>query len=220
MDLDASARRIARTAIGRAKRHRGGASPRGDDIGHRPPRTRDALPQHDIGRATYGVPKLPGWALADLRIGAFCSIAADVTIFLGGEHRSDWATTFPFPDFWPAARSIDEFRRAKGDVVIGNDVWIGRSATILSGVTIGDGSIVGACSLVTTDVPPYTIVGGNPATVIRARFDQATVDRLLAVGWWNWEDARIERYLPLMLSDRIEDFLAAAESDPAVDMGR
>jgi acetyltransferase-like isoleucine patch superfamily enzyme len=220
MDLDASARRIARAAIRRVRRRGGAASPPADGTGRLPAQTRDALPQHDIGRATYGVPKLPGWALADLRIGAFCSIAADVTIFLGGEHRSDWTTTFPFPDFWPAARSIGGFRRAKGDVVIGNDVWIGRSATILSGVTIGDGSIIGAGSLVTTDVPPYTIVAGNPAARIRARFDPATVERLLAVGWWNWEDARIERYLPLMLSDRIEDFLNAAEAEPVADVDR
>lgn len=178
------------------------------------PITREALPEYRIGRGTYGVPKLAGGVRpAGLEIGAFCSIGPDVTIFLGGEHRSDWVTTFPFTRFWPAAAQIRDPPVPKGDVVIGNDVWIGRSATIMSGVKIGDGAVVGACSLVTKDVAPYSIVGGNPAGVIKMRFEADTVARLGAIRWWDWEDARIEEYLPLLLNDRVEDFLAAAESD-------
>jgi chloramphenicol O-acetyltransferase type B len=177
-------------------------------------RTREVYPQYEIGRATYGVPKLAGGAMAaGLQIGAFCSIGPDVTILLGGEHRSDWVTTFPFTRFWPAASGIPDAPHPKGDVVIGNDVWIGRSATIMSGVQVGDGAIVGACSLVTKDVEPYAIVGGNPARLIKMRFDADTVERLCAIRWWDWQDARIEEYLPLLLNDRVEDFLAAAESD-------
>ncbi len=181
----------------------------------RPPSIHEAFPQYDIGRATYGIPKViwGGDGGATLRIGAFCSIAGEVEIFLGGEHRVDWVTTFPFSVMWPSASHIEGHPATKGDVVVGNDVWIGRRATLLSGVTIGDGAVVGSCSLVTKDVAPYTIVGGNPARPVRARFDEATVERLLAIRWWDWDDATIERFLPLMLSDRIEDFLAAAEGE-------
>ncbi len=178
------------------------------------PITREALPEYQVGRGSYGVPTLAGGTTpAGLEIGAFCSIGPEVTIFLGGEHRFDWVTTFPFTRFWPAAAQVRDPPRPKGDVVIGNDVWIGRSATIMSGVKVGDGAVVGACSLVTKDVAPYAIVGGNPARLIRTRFDADTVERLCAIRWWNWEDARIEEYLPLLLDDRVDDFLAAAESD-------
>jgi acetyltransferase-like isoleucine patch superfamily enzyme len=146
-----------------------------------------------------------------LRIGAFCSIVDGVQIFLGGEHRTDWVTTFPFSAKWPAAKHIVGHPSTKGDVVIGNDVWIGQGATVMSGVTIGDGAVVGACSLVATDVPPYTVVGGNPARPLGTRFNEATIRRLLAMRWWDWDNARIERFLPLMLNDQIEDFLLAAE---------
>jgi acetyltransferase-like isoleucine patch superfamily enzyme len=177
------------------------------------PVTREALPQYKIGRGTYGVPRLAGGSMpAGLEIGAFCSIGPDVTIFLGGEHRADWVTTFPFSRFWPAAAGLSDPPVPKGDVVIGNDVWIGRSATIMSGVQIGDGAIVGACSLVTRDVPPYAIVGGNPAKLIKMRFEPGTIERLCALRWWDWEDARIEKYLPLLLDSRVDDFLVAAES--------
>jgi chloramphenicol O-acetyltransferase type B len=204
-------RRVARRVLRRSGGGRRGPARSTATGEYVPPSTREALPQYEIGRATYGVPALPGVALADLRIGSFCSIAAGVTIFLGGEHRSDWVTTFPFAVLWPAAHGTPDHRRAKGDVVIGDDVWIGRSATIMSGVTIGSGAIVAACSLVTKDVPPYTIVGGNPAVAIRTRFDERTIERLLAIGWWDWDDATIERFLPLLLSDRVDEFLDAAE---------
>lgn len=178
------------------------------------PDTRVALPGYRIGRGTYGVPKLAGGRKpAGLEIGAFCSIGPDVTIFLGGEHHSDWVTTFPFARFWPAAAGIPDPPLPKGDVIIGSDVWIGRSATIMSGVSIGDGAVVGACALVTKDVAPYSIVGGNPARLIKMRFDADTVERLCAIRWWDWADARIEEYLPLLLDDRVDDFLAAAEAD-------
>lgn len=131
-------------------------------------------------------------------------------IFLGGEHRVDWLTTYPFSVFWAEARHIEGHPRIKGDVVIGNDVWIGTDAMILSGVTIGDGAVIGAGAVVGKDVPPYSIVIGNPGVVVRRRFTEEVIGRLLAIQWWNWDDDRIKKVLPLLLSDDPEPFLAAA----------
>jgi acetyltransferase-like isoleucine patch superfamily enzyme len=123
-----------------------------------------------FGDFTYGTPTVFSWGEGTvLRVGRFCSIAGNVSIFLGGNHRSDWITTYPFG-------CLKYFNKkpghpsTNGDVVIGNDVWIGCNATILSGVKIGDGSVIAANSLVTKDVPDYSIVGGNPAKVIRKDF--------------------------------------------------
>ena len=87
---------------------------------------------------------------------------------------------------------------SKGDIVLGNDVWVGFEAVILAGVTIGDGAIIGARAVVTRDVPPYAIVGGVPARLIRRRFDEATIESLLALQWWDWEPERIRRALPVL----------------------
>ncbi len=104
--------------------------------------------------------------------------------------------------------------RAEGGVIIGNDPWLGTECVILSGVTIGDGAAVAARAVVTRDVPPYAIVAGVPARVIRMRFGESIVRRLLEVCWWNWDDATIESYLPLMLSEDVETFLDRAETQP------
>ncbi len=102
-----------------------------------------------IGEHTYGKPKVVSWNEGTtLRVGKYCSIGNNVTIFLGSEHRTDWVSTYPFPFFWEEARGISGHPASKGDVVIGNDVWIGFGTTILSGVEIGDGAAIGACSLV------------------------------------------------------------------------
>ncbi|HEX5127349.1 MAG TPA: CatB-related O-acetyltransferase, partial [Rhodocyclaceae bacterium] len=126
-------------------------------------------PQYSIGRGTYGDDLLVrNWNEGTtLRIGNYCSIAAGVKIYLGGEHRTDWVTTYPFSALWPEAAHIEGHPRSKGDVTIGNDVWIGTEAMILSGVTIGDGAVIGARAVVSRDVPPYAIVAGNPASVVR-----------------------------------------------------
>ena len=145
-----------------------------------------------------------------LKIGKFCSIANDVQIFLGGNHRIDWITTYPFSvlNSWPEAKDIKGHPCTKGDVIIGNDVWIGRKTLILSGVTIGDGAIVGARSVVTKDVAPYSIVAGNPAKLIRKRFDEKTIEKLLEIKWWDWNLEKIKKNLPLLLSNNIEQFFA------------
>ena len=135
-----------------------------------------------------------------LTIGPFCAFAHGVRIFMnGGTHAMDGFSTFPFnifghgweegfdPATWDAVH--------KGDTVIGPDVWIGDHATVMPGVTIGAGAIVAAMSVVTKDVPPYAIVAGNPAKVVRTRFDEDTVRRLLAVAWWDWDAANVTRNL-------------------------
>ncbi|MDB2407564.1 CatB-related O-acetyltransferase [Jannaschia sp.] len=135
-----------------------------------------------------------------LTIGPFCAFAHGVRIFMnGGTHAMDGFSTYPFnifaagweegfdPTSWEAGR--------KGDTVIGADVWVGDSATIMPGVTIGAGAIVAAMAVVTQDVPSYAIVAGNPARVVRTRFDADTVSRLLAVAWWDWDAVRITRNL-------------------------
>jgi acetyltransferase-like isoleucine patch superfamily enzyme len=108
-----------------------------------------------IGRYTYGTPRVLWGGMARLSIGAFCSIGQCVTVFLGGEHHTDWVSTFAFKEKF--AGQVVSTRSTKGDVTIGNDVWIGQSATILSGVTIGDGAVIGTLSVVAKDVPPYAI---------------------------------------------------------------
>lgn len=170
-------------------------------------------PQYQFGKGTYANGKLDIFPQEGktLRVGAYCSFAGGVKIFLGGEHRTDWVTTFPFNVLWDQAKSIPGHPASKGDVIIGNDVWVGDGALILSGVNIGDGAVIGARSVVTRDVPPYCIVAGNPAKFIKKRFDDDVIERLLRVKWWRWNEDEIVKALPLMLSDNIEAFLDYAE---------
>jgi len=151
-----------------------------------------------IGAYTYftGKPRVLNFAEGGtLRIGKFCSIGPGMTILLGGEHRTDWVTTYPF-------NLISHMRlsKTKGDVTIGNDVWIGLEAAILGGVNVGDGAVVGAHSVVTRDVKPYSIVGGNPARHIRFRFDSYTRALLQKISWWDWPLPKIKEAWPLLLS--------------------
>jgi len=159
-------------------------------------------------------PQVLSWGEgAKLKIGNFCSIAHGVIVFLGGEHRSDWVTTYAFSVTWPeVAGHITGHPKTKGNVVIGNDVWIGLNACILSGVTIGDGAVIGAQAVVAKNVPPYAIVAGNPARVIRYRFDEQVIAKLLAIAWWNWPDAEIAQAMPFLLSDDISSFIKYCES--------
>ena len=101
-------------------------------------------------------------------------------------------------------KNITEAWDNKGDIVIGNDVWIGYEAVILAGVTIGDGAVIGARAVVTKDIPPYTIVGGVPAKPVRKRFTQKTIDLLLKIKWWNWPEERIRQHITEIQSGRIE----------------
>lgn len=135
-----------------------------------------------------------------LIIGKFSSIACGAKfLFNSANHALKPLTTYPFPIFWKEweleMTAITDAWDNKGDIVIGNDVWIGYEAVIMSGVTIGDGAIVGTRAVVTKDVPPYAIVGGVPAKIIRKRFDDKTISTLLRLQWWNWPPEKIKRNL-------------------------
>lgn len=143
-----------------------------------------------IGRYTYGYENLSikQWGEgASLKIGAFCSIASNVTIFLGGNHRSDWISTYPFGHIYEeelGAEKIPGHPSTNGNVNIGSDVWIGSGVTIMSGINIGDGSIIAANSTVIKNVAPYEITGGNPAKFIKYRFEDQIISKLLHIKWW------------------------------------
>lgn len=125
---------------------------------------------------------------AALRIGRFCSIADDVTVFLGGNHRTDWITTFPFGHVFTnelGGAGIVSHPASKGDVSIGHDVWIGSGARIMSGVQIGNGAVIAAAAVVTRGVPAYGVVGGNPARLLSTRFSPQIVTLLQELGWWD-----------------------------------
>ncbi len=170
--------------------------------------TKDLLgDRYQIGDHTYGKPRVISWGEASLTIGKYCAISADVVIFLGSEHRVDWVSTYPFPVLWEDAKAIEGHPATKGDVIIGNDVWIGYRVTVLSGVTIGDGAAIGACSVVARDIPPYAIVAGNPAQVIRYRFDEQTVQNLLEIKWWNWPDEKVKENVHLICSPSVDAFI-------------
>ncbi len=149
-----------------------------------------------------------------LIIGKFCSIACGARfLFTSANHTLASLSTYPFPIFyeeWDLDKAqITSAWDRKGDIVIGNDVWIGYEAVILSGIHIGDGAIIGSRAVVTRDVPPYTIVGGVPAHEIKQRFPQPVIDRLLELQWWDWPAEQIRRALPALTHGEIEKLTAA-----------
>lgn len=150
-----------------------------------------------------------------LVIGKFCSIACGAKfLFNSGNHALGSLSTYTFPIFFEEwGLPVEDIPKAwdnKGDIVIGNDVWIGYEAVIMAGVTIGDGAIIGTRAVVTKDVPPYTIVGGVPAKPLRQRFDDETVKRLLALKWWDWPAEKIRRHLEDIQSGNLEKLITDA----------
>lgn len=147
-----------------------------------------------------------------LIIGKFCSIACGTKfMFTSGNHSLKSLSTYTFPIFFDEwnldAKNITSAWDNKGDIVIGNDVWIGYEAVIMPGVKIGDGAIVGTRAVVTKDVPPYTIVGGVPARPIRKRFDDETIEKLLKIKWWDWDKEKIEKNISVIQSGEIDKLL-------------
>ena len=158
----------------------------------------------EIGGFTYGHgyirPKFEDSG-QPLVVGKFCSIAEDVVVFLGGEHRADWGTTYPFGEIFTnefKEAAPEGMRRMKGGVTIGNDVWIGYGVTIMSGVTIADGAVIAANSHVIKDVGPYEMWGGNPATFIKKRFSDEVIAIMMEARWWDRSPEVINRVIPYL----------------------
>ena len=166
------------------------------------------------GKYTYGRAKTHSWGeKSKLEVGNFCSIAENINVYLGGNHRTDRVTTYPFGHIQKDIfNSFDGTGHpySKGDVIIGNDVWIGSDTTIMSGVTIGDGAVIANNSHVTKNVEPYSIVGGNPAKLIKYRFSPEQIEKLLEIKWWNWDDEKINRFTPLLCNENIDDFIKSS----------
>jgi virginiamycin A acetyltransferase len=144
-----------------------------------------------------------------LVIGKFCAIAAETRFIMTGDHKLDGISTYPFPVFrqgWESAYNTLDLP-VKGDILIGNDVWFGYNSLIKNGLNIGHGAIIAAGALVVKDVPPYAIVAGNPGKIVKMRFDDATIERLLQIAWWDWSIEKISQNLRLISHldiDRLE----------------
>tara|TARA_R100001163_G_C5068018_1_gene207694 strand:- start:295 stop:894 length:600 start_codon:yes stop_codon:yes gene_type:complete len=160
-----------------------------------------------VGEFTYGTKNIKTWVdgpnTSNLIIGKYSSIAHFCKIYLGGNHRTDWITTFPIF----SVRNPSEVSYTNGDVVIGNDVWIAGNVTIMSGVNIGDGAVLANNSHVVKDVPPYAIVGGNPAQLIKYRFTPDQITKLLTIRWWEWDHNKVLENGKLLCSPDINDFI-------------
>jgi len=147
-----------------------------------------------------------------INVGKYCSIGRDCNFFLHANHRPDWITTSS--QLWGLVTpEIAEMHMSmghpacKGDIIIGNDVWIGAKSTIMSGVKIGHGAIIGSTATVAKDVPPYAIVVGNPSKVIKYRFTKKQIESLLKIAWWDWTDDRIKTEAMDLWSDNIDNFI-------------
>lgn len=155
-----------------------------------------------IGDFTYGQPLIMTWGEdTKLTIGKFCSIGANVQIYLGGNHHTDWLTTYPFNVLlkyqYPG---IDgECAATKGDITIGNDVWIGNNVMIMSGVTIGDGAVIAAGAVVTRDIQPYSIAGGVPARTKKPRMGALSLE-VNGISWWDWPLEKLAEAIPILMS--------------------
>ena len=166
-----------------------------------------------VGRYTYGFENISikQWGEgATLKIGSFCSIAGNIRVFLGGNHRTNWITTYPFGHVFAdelGGQHIVGHPSTKGDVDIGDDVWIGEAVTIMSGVTIGNGSVLAANSTVTKDVAPYQVVGGNPARLIKERFDDELIALLNELRWWDLDVSQIKEITEVLSSPPTADVL-------------
>jgi acetyltransferase-like isoleucine patch superfamily enzyme len=163
-----------------------------------------------VGRHTYGHQFITvhHWGEpADLTVGSFCSIYKDIHVFLGGNHRTKWGSLYPFGVLPPFTGTGQPNAITKGSVHIGNDVWLGYGVTIMSGVTIGHGSAIAANSHVVKNVPPFSIVGGNPAKIIGKRFSDEQIADLLKYPWWDLEDETIKTLVHLLNSENINELI-------------
>ncbi len=174
--------------------------------------------KYKVGKHSYGNIFIEGdHLLNNITVGSFCAIGSKVEAMVAGwSHNTDWITTYPFEAFtnkWSNASRIKPYPRTPRTITIGNDVWIGQGVLILSGVTIGDGACIGANTVVSKDIPPYTIAVGAPMKFLRKRFSNEDVSFLMNLKWWNWPDEKINRYLPIISSGDIEQFKSILQND-------
>jgi acetyltransferase-like isoleucine patch superfamily enzyme len=165
------------------------------------------------GKHTYGPePKIMGHAsiLTGSTIGKFCSIADNLQLIAKGAHMIDWVTTYPFRVMWKMDVPLHALP-PHSPIVIGNDVWIASNVKIKQGVIIGDGAVIATESFVTKNVPPYAVVGGNPAKIIKYRFSEDQISSLLKIKWWDWEDSKIKAHVHLLTSNNIDSFIKIAK---------
>ena len=171
--------------------------------------------QIKIGKHTYGHEQIRVWdydldesSPYELIIGSYCSIADDILIFLAGNHNYKNVSTYPFYcKGWDTPSGYECKSLSKGSVIIGNDVWIGEKSIIMSGISIGDGAVIGSGSVVTKNVEPYSIVAGNPAQRIKYRFSPDQIEKLLEIKWWDFCEDLIRDDVHLFQSENIEEFI-------------
>jgi len=170
-----------------------------------------------IGRHSYGNPVIDTYLGSEGKviIGDFCSISKNVVFVTGGIHPPEWVSTFPFRIKFKMKNAFkDGMPATRGDIIVGSDVWIGTDVMILSGVNIGHGAIIAARSVVTKDIPAYSIAAGIPARVIRNRFTDDIIEKLLAIRWWEWNDARVKEAVDTLSSADIDEFVNKYWDDP------
>jgi acetyltransferase-like isoleucine patch superfamily enzyme len=206
--------RIAATAAGIAG-FDGHAGHFCDDPNKVPP------PFVEIGKRTYLVAptRFLAWNAEErIRIGGWCSIASNVTIFTGGGHSTETISTYPFEAMLFGSSVPTRSTRTMRDTVIGNDVWIGDSAVILGGARVGDGAVVAAGSVVSGDVPPFAVVAGNPARVLRYRFSRPTVEALLRIAWWEWTEDEVRARMEWFFAP-VSEFVKRFDHEGGQDAG-
>lgn len=151
-----------------------------------------------------------------LEIGKFCALATGTTFIMNGaNHRMDGPSTFPFPIFggaWTKHKDLLADLPSHGDTLVGNDVWFGYKSLIMPGIKIGHGAIIASAAVVTKDVPPYAVIGGNPAQILKYRFEGDIIERLLTVAWWDWPIEHITQHVRTIMTSAITDLEAVAPS--------
>ena len=171
-----------------------------------------------LGQLSYGAPAIRAYEgdTARVHVDSYVSIAEDVVFVVGGNHRLDWVSMFPFRARLRLPGAFEDGHPAtKGDIMVGHDVWIGRGATILSGVKVGNGAVVAAASVVTNDVRPYAVVAGNPAREVKRRFTDDQVEALQRIAWWDWPLEQVLERVSELNGGGVEAFIARYSSAPA-----
>jgi acetyltransferase-like isoleucine patch superfamily enzyme len=155
------------------------------------------------GEGTYG--KIAGKGHGFVRVGKYCSIASNVVAMSLSNHRTDWVTTYPFPALWKLP--ILGHPIPPDDIIVGNDVWLGRGALLLEGTKIGDGAVIGAYSVVAGAIATYSVAVGNPAKEVSKRFSDEVIQELLRIAWWDWPEEKVAKYTDLLCSGNIDEFI-------------